>query len=117
MWTAAEVSRLRRLYPRSSMPELLVALPSRDATQIKFKARHLKLRRARPPLKPAGFELVDAIKQRAVELNYTMRDIDALACCAPYFYKAGWIGKKRLNYSAINQAVEALGGRLVVVWD
>lgn len=116
-WTAAEEMRLRRMFGRAARSELLAAFPSRSWSQIAVKARSLRLRRPKAPTAPTPWQPIDAIKARARELNYTLPDVDQLAGSKTYFARAGWTGRRQIHYQHVGRAVEALGGRLVVVWD
>lgn len=117
IWTGAEVSRLRRMYPKASRVELLTAFPALRWRQIAAKARHIGVRREKRPLAPTGQALLDAIRSRATSLGYSMGDIDELARTRTYFRKAGWCGHQKANVEHAGKAVAALGGRLSVQWQ
>lgn len=115
-WTAAGVSRLRKIIRTASDEELLEAFPGRSLTQIRYKARLLRIRNGPPPLKLTSIDAIDQIKLRAREMNYSMRELDGIVGTRTYFLKAGW-SRGRLNYDAIAKAAEAMGGHLVIEWD
>ncbi len=114
-WTAAEASRIRRLYPRASKAELYAAFPGLRWHQIVGKAKHIKVRRQRKPLSRTGFPIIDTVRDRATVLNYSMVDLDALARTRNYFQKAGW-HSGRVNRRAVYKAIEALDGEVTIRW-
>ena len=115
-WTAAELSKLKRIYPASSWEEIYAALPGRSLNSIRHAVQYYKIRRNRKPYKPTGNFLIDQIRSRCFDLNYRMHDADKLALSKRYFYKAGW-HSGWINHKAIARAVAALDGRLIVQWD
>ena len=115
VWLASEVSRLRRLYPRSDRLDILAAFPGLRWRQIAGKAGHIRVHRYRRRLSRTGHPLIDHIRDRAFELNMSMVDLDAMARTKKYFQKAGW-ANGNLNRRALVRAVEALGGEVSVRW-
>lgn len=116
-WTAADVSKLRRLFGPATRQEILRTFPEWSWPQIQCKAQSLGLKRKRQTPRSTPWQPIDAIKQRARELNYSLSDVDKLAGSKTYFARAGWTGRRQMNFQYVGRAVEALGGRLVVVWD
>lgn len=116
LWLASEVSRLRRMYPRATRDELLVAFPDMAWKQITYKARHAGIYRARRKLETTGHPLIDTIRERAQNLNLSMVDLDAMAGTRRYFQKAAWCNGN-FNRKALLRAVEALGGAVSVQWE
>lgn len=113
--TAADVFRLRKLYPRGSREQVLVQFPGRSWEDIQKAARYYRIFRERRPFKATGHPLIDAIRQRCFDLNYTMSDLDEITNSGTYFTKAGWIaGNIRQEYIA--RAVQALDGSLTIQW-
>jgi len=113
-WTAAGVSRLRRLYPTGTHAEILAAFPGLTWMQIKDKGKHLKIYRARKPPRPSGYPILQAVRMRAYELNLSMVDLDALAKSKTYFRVS--CHKRSVDPRAIFRAIEALDGEIKVVW-
>ena len=68
-WTAAEVIRLKRIYPTGPREEILAAFPGADWQQITNMRKRLKIYRKRRPLKAIGCPITDEIRIRARELN------------------------------------------------
>lgn len=116
-WSAAEKSRLRRLYPDATPSELEAAFPGRTFDHIKQMARYFGFYRRRRRLQPTGIPIIDAVRDRAFELNYSMVDVDVLIGKGSYFQKAGWHYGNNVNKVAVWRAIEAMGGRLTVEWD
>lgn len=114
-WTAAEASRIRKLYPTANKGELYAAFPGLRWNQIVGKARHIRVRRNRRPLSPTGFPIIDEVRQRAFRLNYSMVELDAIAGTKTYFQKGGW-HNGIVNKRAIYKAIEALDGEVLAVW-
>lgn len=116
VWTAAEVSRLRRHYPSASRKEIFELFPGLRWLQISQKARLIGVHRKTRKLVSTGHALVDEVRSRATTLGYTMVDLDELASTGTYFQK-GWWRKKQVSARKIARAVTALGGRLTVKWE
>jgi hypothetical protein len=116
VWTARELSRLRSLYPHASRELLLAELPGLSWSQIIAQARHHGFRRARRYV-GTGDPVLDAIRQRCLELGYTMPDLDALSRSKRYFASADWFNKSKVTHGALLRAVHALGGTLSVRWE
>lgn len=84
-WTGAEISQLRRLYPKASHTEILDAFPDLRWRQISCRAQYSKIRRARKPYKTTGHAPIDDILRFAFENNLHLADIDAFAGTKKYF--------------------------------
>jgi hypothetical protein len=115
-WTAAEASRLRRLYPTASHEELLAAFPGVSLRQATAKANQIKVFRKRRPLAATGYPIIDEVRLRAFQLNITMVDLDAMSRTRCYFQKAGW-HTGWISERAIYRAVMALDGGLSARWN
>lgn len=115
VWLAAEVSRVRRMYPRATQEELMAALPNLSLSQIRSKASDIGVRRRRK-LVATGYPLIDAIRERAFEQNLSMVDLDAIARTKRFYQSGGWRGGN-FNRKFVLRAVEALGGEVVVQWE
>jgi hypothetical protein len=113
-WTAAEISKLRRLYPRADRQTILTAFPSASWSRIQSAAsrQHIVRKRRRS----TGHQLLDVIRARCDELNYSMVDLDALARTRRYFRRCGWSCRKA-SVTKIAKAIQALGGTITVSWN
>ncbi|MGD9668835.1 MAG: hypothetical protein AB7U75_07210 [Hyphomicrobiaceae bacterium] len=116
VWLGTEVTRLRRLYPKAERHQLQAAFPDVTWSQIKAKAQHVGIHRARKKLVTTGYPIIDLIRDRAFELNLSMVDVDAMAGTKRYFQKACWVNGN-INRKAMMRAVEALGGEVSVSWQ
>lgn len=116
-WTASERAYLRRRYATADWSELLAAFPGLKRTTIRERATDFGFHRRRS-FKITGQPVIDAIRERATILNYSMVDVDAMARTRRYFAQHRWLSAPR-NYKAMAKAVQALHGRLElrVTWD
>lgn len=111
-WTAAEASRLRRLYPTASREEMIAAFPRHEIGAIIHKARSMKLYRRKRSYVSTGVPLIDEIHDRCFHLNIYMPELDKMAGTKRFFQT----GQRRLDYRCIGRAVRALGGELTIKW-
>ncbi|TCQ28283.1 hypothetical protein [Rhizobium sp. PP-CC-3G-465] len=116
VWTAADVSKLRRLFGRASRAELEQSLPDRTWRNIVKTAYRHGLRRPRRRYVVVPSEQMNVIRARCEELGYTMIDLDELAGTRDYF-KNGASFFLRPDMRKVDKAVRALDGKLVVVWN
>jgi hypothetical protein len=116
-WTAADISKLRRIYPVCTKAEVMATFPHVTWEQISNCRQYHRIYKKRKPFKRTGFEILDEIRRRAFELNLTMPDLDEIARTGEYFQTARWFLKDRPNPKAVMRAIEALGGKIVVQWD
>jgi hypothetical protein len=114
-FTARELSVIRRLYPSEERSEVLAALPGRDWVSVaKLASRH-GIHRKPKPFKPTGVLVLDQIKERCRELNYSMSELDKMVRGKGYFRKASWCWGY-LNDRDIGRAVRALFGDIKADW-
>ncbi len=114
-WTEAEIHRLRRLYPKQTAAQLQVSFPGVRAAQIRQMANLRGITKDRRPLPPTGIPVIDAIRQRAFELNLSMIDLDEMARTGIYFRSSRWryVGVRLVQ---VCRAIEALDGEISAVW-
>lgn len=115
MWTAAEISLLRRVYTRGTKAEIAQAFPHLRWMQIKSIARWYDIHRARQPFLPTGIPIIDEIRSRCFELNYTMVDLDKLTH-SRYFARQCWHNNGHLHHRAIGKAIKVLFGEIRARW-
>jgi hypothetical protein len=72
-----------------------------------------KIRGAPAPLVPLGIPILDAVRQRARDLGYSLRELDEELETGKYFRK----GNRFLNFRAVMRAVKFLNGQILVEWD
>jgi len=120
-WTAAEVSRLRRIYPVSSKEQVLQAFPGLRWQQILGKLTHCHIRKKRRPPTVTGVPVIDAIRRRAFDLRISMRELDRIVCSPGYFvrhssFRTSKSRMHRWSDAYIYRAIEALGGDVLASW-
>lgn len=116
IWTAAEVLKLRRLYPAAPRDEIIAAFPFATWAQIKHAARNNGSRREKPPYKKSRHPLMNAILEQCMEIGWSLADLDRECGIKRYFARRSW-KEKKLNYDAVLKAIEILGGTISVNWD
>ena len=116
-WTGAELVRLKKLYEGgASQKEILRAFPFATSTMIQGGNQYNGFHRKNVRYKPTGFPIIDAIRERALKMNISMVELDAMAHSKKYFRVAAWqTGGVHGKY--ILRAIAALGGHLSVNWD
>lgn len=114
-WTGFEVARLRKRYPAGTRAEIMAIVPTVTWIAASWRARNAGARRIKR-YKITGFPVLDAIRQRCLELNYSMVDLDALARTGSYFAKAQWVSSGVANDQKLARAAKALDGVMTIVW-
>lgn len=115
-WTAAEITKLRKMYPTASPEELREAFPQTSFVNLGYLARYHGMRRKRREYKSIGVDVLDQIRKRCFEIGWSMVDLDEAAGTGDYFSRSGWRRKKRLNLWAAGRAIEALDGSIEIRW-
>ncbi|MGK6313749.1 hypothetical protein [Neorhizobium sp. DT-125] len=117
IWSAAEISKLRRIYRNGRPEDICAEFPHSPWINIRKVATYHGLSRARnKPYKLTGIPALDEVRRRCFEIRWTMVDLDKAARTGTYFYRAGWIGK-RINHRALGRAIEALDGIVQAQWN
>lgn len=114
-YTMRELSVVRRLYPAGEREEILSLLPGRTWQQIGDLAGRHGISRLPKSFTPTGVLVLDQIRARCRELNYTMPDLDKMIRGKGYFGKANWYAG-HIHYRDIGRAVNVLYGNLRVDW-
>ncbi|URK87732.1 hypothetical protein LP421_07790 [Rhizobium sp. RCAM05350] len=115
IWRGAEISRLRKLYPRASREQICAEFPHSTWINIRQAAQYHGLRRNRKPFKQTGIVAVDMVLQKCFEANMSLPDLDKECRTKKYFQQQKW-REKRPNYSRFAKAIEILDGELMVQW-
>lgn len=115
-WTELEVSKLRKLYPKATHQEILLAFPGLRWEQIVSRAGYANIMRARKPYKPTGFTVLDDIRSYSFKHNINMVELDAMARTKKYFQKAQWHAHGFASSRAASRAIVALGGQVRADW-
>lgn len=113
-WTAAEISKLRRMYPTATWEELLAAFPGLSCHGITQAALKRNIRRARKPYKPTGDMLIDQLKGRCFELGVTVAALEAAV--GQKGFLAGYT-KSSPKRADLGKALSVLDGQLTVAWQ
>lgn len=115
LWTAADISRLRRIYPTGTDAEIATAFPAFTKRQVQAIANRLRIPKKRRRYKRTGIAIIDAIRDRAFDLNLTMKDLDALANSRHYFQNC-CRELSSVNGLNVYRAIEALDGQVTATW-
>ncbi len=115
IWSAAEISKLRKMYPSASLKEIAETFSHSTLKNIRKVAYYHGFRRKRVEYKPTGIPLLDAVRKRCFEIGWTLKDLDKAAKTKGYFHKAHWRGR-HINYRALGRAIEALDGVVHAEW-
>jgi hypothetical protein len=115
VWTAAQISKLRKLFLHGTREEIAAAFPGIPLRLVYEAATYRGLHRPRRPYKPTGNEAIDQIRERSFELGYSMSDVDALVRSRRYFYRGGW-HSGHISHKAIGRAIVVLDGHLKAEW-
>lgn len=114
LWTAADVSKLGRLWgSEATNAEIAAALPRFSKEAIKSQAKLMRFRRPYVGQRPTGDPFIDAVKAQAVRRRVTNRQLDKLVGTYDYFYRSS----ADLAVRHFVLAAEALGGTVTIVWD
>lgn len=117
-WTAADITRLRKMYRSASWDELFATFPGRTEDAIRQTANKRRMFREKKPYKLTGFAAIDQIRARCLEQGFTMLDLDQYARSGQYFRQAHWRGTWRwYSDRFVARAIRALGGRISIEWD
>ena len=114
-WTAKEISALRKHYPEAPLDVLKRMFPDRSMAAIRSAARYNRVYRKRKAYVPTGVSVLDRIRARCFELNYTMTDLDALCRSKRYFSNSKWLSGW-ISHKAIAHAIIALDGEMDAEW-
>ncbi|MER9091529.1 hypothetical protein NKI34_10425 [Mesorhizobium sp. M0700] len=115
-WTTADRARLRQLFPTVTKAELLEAFPGRTYVSIQVYAYQMGLKRPRTPYRKTSHPIVDDVREHCRVGGYFMPDLDVFADTGKYFSKKA-LRRKKHDFRAVDRAVRALGGKLVVDWE
>jgi hypothetical protein len=107
-WSDNEILRLRKVYPKGTKEEALVAFPGRTYAAVAKAANARGIYKQPKPEKPTGNRLLDQVLTRAKELGFTRADLDVLCRSRKYYRTRSW--RSRPNEAFHCLAVRALGG-------
>jgi hypothetical protein len=112
-WTSADLSNLRRMYPAATRQELHATFPGLSFPAIMMAANQRHIWRKKRPLQKTGNTLLDAIRDRARSVGYTMPDLDKIAHTKRFYRGRAWRTCVRPPYNPLYRAVEALDGEML----
>lgn len=115
VWTAAEITTLRRAYRQGGIVGARMAFPQLRSRQIEGALWYNKISSGRKPYRKTGIQVLDEIRERCFDLNLSMADLDKMVRSKSYFYKAGWCGGN-INHKFIGRAIDVLYGEMEVKW-
>ena len=115
IWTGAELTKLRKLYPTAHREIICNEFPHSPWGNIKQVARYHGFRRARKAYKLTGNESIDGLLKKCFEANLRYLDLDKICRSKSYFQHANWRHQKP-NYNRIVKAIEYQEGRISVSW-
>ncbi|NEK15706.1 hypothetical protein [Rhizobium leguminosarum] len=114
-WTAADISRLGKLYPSAAAAEICAIFSHSTWVNIRQVAQYHGFRRRDDTYSLTGYPTLDEVRRRCREIKWSMIDLDKAARTGQYFSKSRWIGKK-INHRALGRAIEALDGTVKAEW-
>ncbi|MBB3355279.1 hypothetical protein FHT70_005240 [Rhizobium sp. BK049] len=115
IWSASEISKLRKLYPAATIAEICATFPHSKWVNIQQVARYHGFRRKRKPFKPTGNPPIDGVLAKLFEANYSLSDLDQEFRTKDYFAHQNW-RYRTPDYNRFVKAIELLEGKLVVEW-
>jgi len=115
VFTAAEISKLRRMFSTASWPELMEAFPFSTKDRLENVAHYYGFHRPKRKYKPTGNQPIDALLEKCAAANLTLADLDKECRTKNYFTKQNWRAA-RPNYSRFVKAIELFEGRLKAEW-
>lgn len=114
-WTAAEKTRLRRIFPEASWADICASFPDRTKGAIVRAAYKWGFRRKRQPYKKTSHEALDQVRQRCVEDSLFMPDLDEFTRSGNFFSRKAY-RRKKPDLLAVDRAARVFGGRLRIEW-
>ncbi|MBY3199621.1 hypothetical protein [Rhizobium laguerreae] len=115
VWSAAEISKLRRLYPTGAVHEVCEAFPHSSWATIRKCALYHGLLRKKRPFKPTGNQPIDEMLTKLFDANFSFAELDSELRTKRYFQSQKW-RYARPNYNFFVKAIELLDGELTVRW-
>lgn len=110
IWSAEEFLRMAAPYRQGApLSAILPLLCEKTVDQVYRKAGKCRIKRPKRRPRHTGLTIVDSIRQRAFDLNFTMRELDEETGKTCYFQNP-----TSLRWDRIARAIECLGGRPVI---
>ncbi len=115
IFTAAEISKLRRLYSKAPWREILEAFPFSNRERLRCVAKYHGFTRPRKKFKPTGNQPIDALLEKCAAANMSLVDLDKECRTRNYFRHGNWRSSPP-NYTRFVRAIELLDGQLRAEW-
>src|ERR1700687_4362743 len=115
IWTANEVTKVRRHWRDASKEDLISEFFRHTWISIRCKGSKLGVRRRPWQPKPTGKPMLDEIRNRAAYLRISMLELDRICFSRTYFSRSSQ-GLESSRRNVWLRAVAALGGRVEIVW-
>ena len=113
VWSDGEFRAMAPPYREGRPVEaILPKLSGKTSRQVYAKAGKHKVRRPRKRPKLTGIGIVDSIRQRAFDLNFTLSELDAATGGGSYFQSP-----RSVRWPQVSRAVKLLGGRVAVAFN
>src|SRR5690606_16432246 len=107
---------LLRKRVREGLPYKEIALELRLSTQqVASRMRYTGLRYARKPPKPSGNALVNSIKKRAFDLNFSMKELDEACGSGKRF--THFKPTSGVHIKHVVKAAKVLDGEICIRWS
>jgi antitoxin component of RelBE/YafQ-DinJ toxin-antitoxin module len=114
-WTTTENAQLKRLV-KAKVPRKQIAKEmGLTLNQVVNRMAYTNIRYERCPPQSSGHSLMDAIRQRAFEMNISMRDLDE--ACQSGAALRRWSPARKIGLITIQRALKVLDGQFTIVWE
>ena len=115
IWTQTEDALLRKRVREGVSRQALANELRMSLMQVGNRMGYANIRYPKKAPAPSGNRLMDAIFQRAFEMNLKRKDIDEICKSGSAFQR--WSPARRLHIKHIKAAVNFLEGELIVEWS
>ncbi len=115
VWTTTETALLKRRVREGRTRAEVAAELGMTTLQVQNRCQYLKLSHERRPPKPTGDRLMDAVYQRAFELNMSRRELDEACSSGGQFQR--WSPARKIAFKHVLKAVRLMEGQLAVEWS
>lgn len=114
-WTPEQTSVLRKRVAEGVPGKLIATELGLKPQQVASRMRHMGLTYPRRAPKPSGNALVDSVRQRAFDLNISMKDLDE-ACRSGCQFACHRLGRG-IHIKHIIKAAKVLDGEICIRWS
>lgn len=114
-WTAEQQAHIRKRVAESVSIKIIADELKLTHGQVQGRIQKMGIRYPRRRPKPFGNLLMDSIRQRAFDLNISMKELDE-ACGSGHVFRA-WNGRCGVRTKHIEKALKVLDGHFVIEWS